>query len=110
MLRRGTHARSDGAGAKKLYHHAVDPATPGKTCRYWFEAERSRHAVGQAQAETQEEALEAAKRGKATAAVIGTRAMGTRFNVLLTVQVPLKQKAPDSRRGMGGTHYRVMLA
>ena len=31
------------------------------------------------------------KRGKATSAVIGTKAIGTRFNVLMTIQVPLRQ-------------------
>ena len=53
---------------------------------------RSRHKVGGAQSESKEERDDALKRGKATASVIGVRAMGTRFNVLMTVQVPLKQK------------------
>ena len=97
----GVAVQQDGAGAKKLFHHAVDPAdAPGSVCRYWFEAERSKHKVGGAQTESQEEALEAAKRGKATAAVIGTRAMGTRFNVLLTVQVPLQQKSRPGRSSL----------
>jgi len=82
--------QQDGSGAKKLYHHAVDDE--GKVHRYWLEAERSRHKVGGAQQETKEEAMEAASRGKATASVIGTEAMGTRFNVLMTVQIPLEQK------------------
>eukprot|EP00316_Scyphosphaera_apsteinii_P004750 CAMPEP_0119314778 /NCGR_PEP_ID=MMETSP1333-20130426/34029_1 /TAXON_ID=418940 /ORGANISM="Scyphosphaera apsteinii, Strain RCC1455" /LENGTH=503 /DNA_ID=CAMNT_0007319977 /DNA_START=61 /DNA_END=1572 /DNA_ORIENTATION=+ len=91
----GVALQADGAGAKRLFHHAVDPT--GQVCRYWFEAERSEKQVGGAQHETREEALAAAKRGKATAAVIGTRSMGTRFNVLMTVQIPLKQKAPAPR-------------
>lgn len=31
-------------------------------------------------------------RGKATASTIGTRSMGARFNVLMTIQIPLQQK------------------
>jgi len=96
----GAAVQQDGAGAKKVFHHAIDP--DGKICRYWFEAERTNHKVGGAQKESKEEALEAAARGKATAAVIGTRAMGTRFNVLMTIQVPLEQqKRPEPRR-LGG--------
>jgi len=112
----GVAVQQDGAGAKRLYHHAVDPSTPGQTCRYWFEAERSSHKVGVAQSESKEEALAAAKRGKATAAVIGTRAMGTRFNVLLTVQVPLQQKPKPKLRGgigvggKGGPFYKCKKA
>jgi len=94
----GAAVQQDGAGAKKVFHHAVDPN--GKVCRYWFEAERTGHKVGGAQKETKEEAAEAAARGKATAAVIGTKALGTRFNVLMTIQVPLEQRKPPPRRGM----------
>lgn len=86
----GLAVQQDGAGAKRLFHHAVDDKRT--IHRYWLEAERSRHKVGGPQIETQEERAEAAARGKATASVIGTRAMGTRFNVLMTVQVPLEQK------------------
>jgi hypothetical protein len=86
----GTSVQQDGAGAQKLFYHAVDGS--GAVHRYWLEAERSRHAVGAAQSETEAERAEAAARGKATATFIGTRAMGTRFNVQMLVQVPLKQK------------------
>merc|ERR1719456_80320 len=68
----GVAVQANGAGATKLYHHAVEPSSK-KICRYWFEAEKSNKAVGGPQKETKEEALEAAKRGKATAAVIGTK-------------------------------------
>jgi len=86
----GIAFQQDGAGAKKLYHHAIDDN--GTVHRYWLEAERTTHKVGGAQLETKEEALQAAARGKATASVIGIEAMGTRFNVLMTVQIPLQQK------------------
>merc|ERR1719453_26958 len=86
-----------------MFHHAVEP--DGNIARYWFEAERSTKKVGGAQLETKEEALAAAARGKATASVIGTRAMGTRFNVLMTIQVPLKQAPPPQRGGGGGGGY-----
>ena len=98
----GSAIQQDGAGAKKLFHHAVDPtAAKGEVCRYWFEAERTAHKVGGAQKETAEEKADALLRGKAMSAVIGTRAMGTRFNVLMTIQVPLEQKPKPVSRGYG---------
>jgi huntingtin len=100
----GVAVQQDGRGAKKVFHHALDPdAPPGsaqRLCRYWFEAEQSGHAVGGPQAETAEEMAAAAKRGKATASVIGTREMGTRFNALMTIQVPLQQKPKPQPRHM----------
>jgi len=97
----GVAVQANGAGATKLFHHAVEPSK--QICRYWFEAERSEKKVGGAQKETKEEQMAAAARGKATASVIGTRAMGTRFNVLMTIQVPLKQQPPPKRRGAAFT-------
>ena len=88
----GLAVQQDGKGLQKLFHHSI--TTDGKVHRHWLEAERSAHKVGGAQKETAAEKADALKRGKATANTIGIRAMGTRFNVLLTVQVPLKQKAP----------------
>jgi hypothetical protein len=96
----GTAVQQDGKGAKKLFHHAVDPED-GKVHRYWLEAEQSDHQVGGAQKETAEERADAVKRGKAVSSVIGVKALGTRFNVLLTVQVPLEQK-PRERSSGGG--------
>merc|ERR1719230_1016860 len=46
----GVAVQANGAGATKLYHHAVEPSK--KVCRYWFEAERSSKQVGGAQHET----------------------------------------------------------
>uniref|UniRef100_A0A7R9ZGH3 Uncharacterized protein n=1 Tax=Pseudictyota dubia TaxID=2749911 RepID=A0A7R9ZGH3_9STRA len=86
----GLAVQQDGKGAKKLFHHIRDEH--GEVKRYWLEAESSSHKVGGAQAESSEEKEDALKRGKATSAVIGTKAIGTRFNVLMTIQVPLKQK------------------
>jgi len=86
----GVAVQQDGSGAKKLFHHAVDDQ--GQIHRYWLEAEESKHKVGGEQRETQEEErAEAQARGKATSSVIGIRAMGQRFNVLMTIQVPLQQ-------------------
>ena len=85
----GVAVQQDGRGAKKLFHHAVDDQ--GQIHRYWLEAEESKHKVGGEQRETQEERAEAQARGKATSSVIGIRAMGQRFNVLMTIQVPLQQ-------------------
>merc|ERR1712178_229764 len=60
---------------------------------------------GDAQIETKEEKQDAIKRGKATASVIGTKAMGTRFNVPMTVQIPLKQDKKRMTRGGGGSSF-----
>lgn len=86
----GVAVQQDGAGTKRLFHHALDE--DGAIHRYWLEAERSEHKVGGQQQETEKERADALSRGKAIASVIGTKAMGTRFNVLMTIQVPLQQK------------------
>lgn len=84
----GLAIQQDGEGAKKLYHHVK---TNNVVKRYWLEAESTKHKVGGSQKESKEEKMDAIKRGKATSSVIGIRSMGTRFNVLMTIQVPLKQ-------------------
>eukprot|EP00039_Didymoeca_costata_P018156 m.332321 g.332321 ORF g.332321 m.332321 type:complete len:471 (+) comp16927_c0_seq1:223-1635(+) len=96
----GTAVQQDGKGTKRLYHHAVD--NNGVVSRHWLEAERSDHKVGGPQKETKEEREDALARGKATSSVIGIKAMGTRFNVLMTIQVPLEKKATPRRSGWGG--------
>ncbi len=101
----GTSVQQDGAGAQKVFHHEVDEH--GKVVRYYLEAERSEHKVGGAQKETQEEALAAAARGKSTAIHIGTRAMGTRFNVQMLIQLPLKQKQKPPQRMMMFESYAL---
>lgn len=68
---------------------------------YWLEAESSKHKVGGEQKETKEEREDALQRGKATSEVIGIKAMGTRFNVLMTIQIPLMQK-PVPKSAMSG--------
>ena len=93
----GVAVQQDGCGAKKLFHHAVDDE--GQIHRYWLEAEESKHKVGGEQRETEEDRAEAQARGKATSSVIGIRAMGQRFNVLMTIQVPLEQKRNDRAYG-----------
>lgn len=95
----GTSMQQDGAGTKKMFIHEVDPSNV--IHRYWLEAERSKHKVGGAQTETKEEKEAAAARGKAAATFIGTRAMGTRFNVQMLIQLPVKQK-PKPLRNSGG--------
>jgi len=96
----GVAFQVDGAAGSKLFHHHVDAA--GKVHRHWLEAERTAHQVGGAQTETLAEQADALARGKATACVIGPQCMGTRFNVLMTVQVPLKQQMPSPRAGVFG--------
>ena len=86
----GLAVQQDGAGTKKLFHHVKESA--GAVKQYWLEAESSDHKVGGEQNESKAEREDALKRGKATSSVIGTKGCGTRFNVLMTIQVPLKQK------------------
>ncbi len=93
----GTAVQASSQGSQKLFHHAVQP--DGTAQQYYLEAERSRHKVGGAQMETDEEAAAAAARGKAVSSVIGIKALATRFNVLMTIQVPLKQVRPHVTRG-----------
>ncbi len=85
----GLSVQSDGAGAKRLFLH--NRAVNGAICEYWLEAEPSSHRVGCEQAESKEELADALARGKAVSQVIGIKAMGKRFNVLMTIQVPLQQ-------------------
>lgn len=87
----GVAFQADGKAATKIFHHRVDSAT-GQTRRHWLEAERTTHQVGGSQVESASEKADAVARGKATACVIGPKSIGTRFNVLMTVQVPLEQQ------------------
>lgn len=84
----GIAVQADGKGQKRLLHHARK-SSGGPVCRFWLEAERSHHQVGLAQKESEAERSDALNRGKAVADVLGLRAMGTRFNVLMTIQIPL---------------------
>ena len=93
----GIALQQDQVGDAMIYHHQVD--NDGKISRHWLEAEKSRHAVGQQQVESEHERQDALKRGKATSCVIGPRCVGTRFNALLTVQIPLQQRISAQRRG-----------
>ena len=68
-----------------VLHHSVDE--DGAIHRHWLEAERSRHKVGGEQIETKEEREDAIQRGKAVSRNFGIDAMGSRFNVLMTVQI-----------------------
>mmetsp|Transcript_14103 Transcript_14103/g.30369 ORF Transcript_14103/g.30369 Transcript_14103/m.30369 type:complete len:635 (-) Transcript_14103:376-2280(-) len=100
----GLSVQCDGQGAKRLLLHQ---GAKGDAREYWLEAESSKHKVGGEQKESKEEREDAIKRGKATSEVIGIKAMGTRFNVLMTIQVPLVQTSEAENRksafaGRGG--------
>jgi len=90
----GVAVQADQVGSTKLFHHAVEQTPTGNAeiAEHWLVAEASRFGVGTGQRETDEEARRAEEAGKATTAVLGVRAMGTRFNALMTVQVPLDQE------------------
>jgi len=99
----GVALQQDGPGKQKLFHHTVKPWS-GMVARHWLQVELSDHHAGEAQTEVAQERQDALRGGKAAAAVIGTRAMGTRSNVLMTVQVPLSpprsQQWPGSVAGL----------
>lgn len=76
----GLSVQADGSGTKRLLLHAKEKEQVNE---YWLEAESSGHEVGGEQKETKEERDDAIKRGKATSEIIGIKAMGTRFNVLV---------------------------
>ncbi|KAK3285323.1 hypothetical protein CYMTET_6399 [Cymbomonas tetramitiformis] len=97
----GVAIQQDGRGKKQLFHHAPSDST-GEVDRFWLEAERSSHSVGGPQRESEAERNDALKRGKATAAVIGTKALETRFNVLMTIQIPLQQPRSPARPAWTG--------
>lgn len=101
----GVAVQADQTGKQKLFHHRVEDSDYGRANvlihRHWLEAERSKHKVGGQQVETEEEKQEAKSRGKATAERLGPKALGTRFNALLTVQVPLEQKEKERIRYSG---------
>lgn len=85
----GTSVQLDGRDRQRLYYHSV--GHDGSIHRYWLEAEKSEHRVGQAQHETVTERNDAIARGKAVAVHFGPPALGRRFNAQLLIQVPLKQ-------------------
>jgi huntingtin len=89
----------------RLYAHAPYGASSGAS-RHWFEAERSTHAVGGEQRESNQERGDALARNKAMGSVIGTRGMGVRFNVLMTIQIPLAPLAPPPRVTSGAPSQR----
>lgn len=80
---------------QKLFLHAKDAT--GKLVNRWLEAEESDYKVGAEQIETDAQVEENMERGKASSGVIGIKSMGQRFNALLTVQIPLKQKERPRR-------------
>mmetsp|Transcript_36017 Transcript_36017/g.36264 ORF Transcript_36017/g.36264 Transcript_36017/m.36264 type:complete len:94 (+) Transcript_36017:205-486(+) len=84
--------QQDISNKTRLYHHTVN-SDGSRVCRYWLEAERTAHTVGGEQHKTEEEKIEALSRGKAIATAIVPHALGTRFNCLVTVQMPLKQES-----------------
>ena len=94
----GTSFDTDHTGPSNLHLHMVSPE--GKVATSWLKAVKSEFKVGGDQKETVESAQAAAQQGHAYARRMGIKAMGTRFNNVMMVQVPLKQaEFPTSRGG-----------
>ena len=85
----GTFVQQDGPGSVPQFLHSNEG---GAWRKKYLEAMTTRHGVTMGQTETAEERAEALRQGKAASTVIGTRAMGTGFNRLMTIQIPMKQQ------------------
>lgn len=95
----GTSLQQDRPGQEKLFLHMGN--SDGSVSTYWLKAVESQFKVGQAQKETQESALRASEQKQAVARHIGTAHMGTRCNVVMMVQIPMKKKHVQPRLGFG---------
>lgn len=85
----GTSIQQDAPGQEKLFLHMNQPN--GSASTYWLKAVTSDQKVGQEQVETKESTQKALQQGHAVAQRIGVKHMGNRFNVVMLIQVPLKQ-------------------
>lgn len=83
----GTSFQQDMKGHNPLYLQYMDIA--GNVYQYWLEAERTRFAVGEEQAERNDEIVANEKAGKSSTMPLGIPAMHKRMNVLLTIQIPI---------------------
>lgn len=93
----GTSIQQDAPGQEKLFLHMNQPNRSAST--YWLKAVTSDQKVGQEQVETKESTQKALQQGHAVAQRIGVKQMGNRFNVVMLIQVPLKQV--QQSRGFG---------
>lgn len=97
----GTFVQQDGPGSVPQFLHQY---ADGQWRKKYLEAMMTHHGVSMGQTETPEEREAALKQGKAVSTVIGTRAMGTGFNRLMTIQVPMKQsRSPPMGGGLFGS-------
>jgi huntingtin len=92
----GTFVETDGPGNKQLMMHRVS-SDDGIMRSCWLSAKASRFAVGDAQRETEAERAAAKAKGESVAMFVGPEAAGARFNMFMTVQLPLKQKPRPTR-------------
>jgi huntingtin len=95
----GTTLHKNKSRYQKLFLHGLD--SNNNLVNRWLEAEETTYKVGSEQRETDEQVSENMKRNKASSSVIGIKAMGKRFNALMTVQIPLKQKEQKDSRWNG---------
>lgn len=80
----GTFVQQDGPGSVPQYLHKREQ---GQWRKKYLEAMMTSHGVTMGQQESASEREMALRKGKAVSTVIGTRAMGTGFNRLMTIQV-----------------------
>lgn len=90
----GTSIYSPGGGSADLFLQMK--RADGKTSTHWLKAKSSEFKVGAEQKETAETIAKAIAEGSAVAMPIGIKEMGNAFNVLMVLQLPLKQRPPTT--------------
>ena len=90
----GTSVQYPGGSTTNMYTHVLHD--DGFHHAHNFVADATSHKVGGEQIETHAEIEENGKKGKASATRIGLRCLGKRFNVVLTLQIPLKIKQEET--------------
>lgn len=84
----GSFMQYPGSGTTGMYAHLMH--SDGSYHKHNFVADTTSHKVGGGQVETLEEIAKNEKENKASATRIGLECLGPRFNVVMTIQVPLQ--------------------
>lgn len=89
----GTAVMQNLPGKQRLMHHVVKV---GDVQNAWLSARPTRFKVAEAQEETAAERAAAMAAGKACARALGFKEMGLSMNTVMTIQIPLVQRAAAS--------------
>lgn len=92
----GTSVHQSREKASNVYLHQIMPS--GYIQCKWLHAKASDVKVGQSQDETKDSVMQAIESKSAFSRRMGVEAMGNRFNAVMMVQVPLKQRERQTGR------------